>query len=86
MILEVSLTIPSSAKITIVAIKKPIRTNEAPRVKTFAAAFSDGARLGIGLGDVVVGGGTMHALPSDFMMSPSWQTHTKTAAVELLLL
>jgi uncharacterized membrane-anchored protein YitT (DUF2179 family) len=74
MILEVSLTIPRRAKMTIVAIKNPIKTNEAPRVSTLAAAFTGGASVGIGLGEVVVGGGTTQALPSDFMVRPSWQT------------
>ena len=40
-------------------------------VRTVAAAFSPGARDGIGLGEVVVGGGGMQALPSDFMIRPS---------------
>lgn len=49
MIREVSFTDFNNPKIKMVAVTNPIRTNDAPRVKTVETILTGGARLGNGL-------------------------------------
>lgn len=53
-----------------VAVRKTMMMEHAPRVAAVATVFSSGGRVGIGLGVGVVGGGTIHELLSAFMTVP----------------
>ncbi len=59
-----------------VMLRKTMMTVEAVLVTTVATTFCAGGSVGFGLGVGVVGGGTMHADLSSFILVPSWQTHS----------